>query len=166
MAKARAESLAGDGAGRGWVALGLVILGLAACDPRNNPAWTLGGEPGLLFAIKQYYELNALEQDVYICPNPLLEGVTHSRVTETDPGRLEVEIGYYYRDAHRDDDHCDQSGFGGCGGLRRCQGFAERSFVVVKDKDQLRVVEMSGPKRGTVWQPRPPAASPPGKPSP
>jgi hypothetical protein len=161
MAKARARSLVGSGAGRGWVALGVAILGLAACDPRTNPAWSLGGEPGLLFAIKQYYELNALEQDVpYICYDPLLEGVTHSRVTETQPGRLEVEIGYYFRDTHSDDDR----GFGGV--LRRCQGFAERSFVVVKDKDQLRVVEMGGPKRGTVWQPRPPAASPPGKPSP
>jgi len=136
---------------RRWGSVGLLILGLAACgDPRDNPVWSLGGEPGLLFTIKQYYELNAFEQNVYLCPNPLLEGVTHSRVTETEPGRLEVEIGYYYRDAFRNGGDCDQSHPGRCGGVRACQGFAERSFVVVKDKDQLKVVEMSGPKRGFV----------------
>jgi hypothetical protein len=132
--------------------LWLLILVLAACgDPRNNPIWSLGGEPGLLFTIKQYYELNALEQDAsYLCANPLLEGVTQSRITETEPGRLEVQIGYYYRDAFRSDNDCNQNHPGNCIGLRSCQGFAERSFVVVKEKDQLKVVDMSGPKRGVV----------------
>jgi hypothetical protein len=140
----------------GWV--GLLILGLTACgDPRDNPAWSLGGEPGLLFAVKQYYELNAFEEDGY-CPNPLLEGVTHSRVTQEDAGPLKVEIGYYYRDAFRNDHDCDRS-FLRCGVMRACQGFAERSFVVAKVKDQLKVVEMSGPKRGFVQQP-PPLAFP------
>ena len=72
---------------RRWGWPGLLILGLAACgDPRDNPAWTLGGEPGLLFIVKQYYELNAFEENGY-CPNPLLEGVTHSRVTQTTAAR-------------------------------------------------------------------------------
>jgi hypothetical protein len=149
--RAAAGREAGAATCRRWSSVGLLILGLAACgDPRDNPIWSLGGEPGLLFTIKQYYELNAFERDVYLCPNPLLEGVTHSRVTETQPGRLEVEIGYYYRDAFRNGGDCDQSHRGRCGVLRTCQGFAERSFVVVKDKDQLKVVSMSGPKRGIV----------------
>ncbi len=164
------RAAAGSGGGAAiyqrWGLIGLLVLGLATCgDPRDNPAWSLGGEPGLLFAIKQYYELNALEQDVYLCPNPLLEGVTYSRVTETDPGRLEVEIGYYYRDAFRNGRGCDGSGPLRCGVVRSCQGFAQRSFVVAKDKDQLRVVEMGGPRRGTVQQPRP-APTPREEPSP
>jgi hypothetical protein len=145
------ESSTAGGAGRQCRRLlGLLILVLAACgDPRDNPIWSLGGEPGLLFTIKQYYELNALEQDAnYLCANPLLEGVTQSRITETDPGRLEVNVGYYYRDAFRDND-CNDNHMGGCF-VRTCRGFAERSFVVVKTKDKLQVVEMSGPKRGVV----------------
>lgn len=133
---------------------GLLCLGLAACgDPRDNPVWTLGGEPGLLFTIKQYYELNAFEENGY-CTNPLLEGVTHSQVTEADPGRLEVVISYYYRDAFRNGDDCSRLRPLRCGIMRACRGFALRSFVVAKDKDQLKVVEMSGPKRGTVRQPQ------------
>jgi hypothetical protein len=137
---------------RRWRLFGLLILVFAACgDPRDNPAWSLGGEPGLLFTIKQYYELNAFEQDAnYLCANPLLEGVTNSRITETEPGRLEVQIGYYYRDAFRSGNDCSQNNPGNCIGVRACQGFAERSFVVVKEKDQLKVVDMSGPKRGVV----------------
>jgi hypothetical protein len=151
---------------RSLAVLGLLVLGLAGCgDPRDNPAWSLGGEPGLLFTIKQYYELNAVEQNVYVCRNPLLEGVTHSRVTQTDPDRLEVDIGYYYRDAFRND-RCDNNRAVPCRAFPTCRGFGERQFVVAKNRDQLKVIEMSGPRRGTVWQPPQPAPSPPGKPSP
>ncbi|MCE3247415.1 MAG: hypothetical protein K0R41_1240 [Geminicoccaceae bacterium] len=70
--------------------LGAGALWLCACagDPRANPAWTLGGEPGLLFVIKQYYERNALEEGG-ICASPLLEGVTRSRVVEEDDRLLQ-----------------------------------------------------------------------------
>ena len=155
-------------AGARWLALGLVILGVAGCgNPRDNPAWSLGGEPGLLFAIKQYYELNAVEENGY-CPNPLLEGVTHSRVTQAEPGRLQVDLGYYYRDAFRGGDDCSRFRLLRCGIMRECQGFAERHFVVAKAeehqeqlKDQLKVIEMSGPRRGTATG-RP--GLPPGRP--
>jgi hypothetical protein len=152
MVGRRAGERSAGGAARqpSWRLLGLLMLGLAACgDPRDNPAWSLGGEPGLLFTIKQYYELNALEQDgSYLCANPLLDGVNQSRITETQPNRLEVDVSYYYRDAFGNGD-CNDNHPGNCI-MRRCQGFASRSFVVAKDKDQLKVVEMSGPKRGTV----------------
>lgn len=144
----------------------LSALWLCACsgDPRDNPAWTLGGEPGLLFVIKQYYERNALEEGG-ICASPLLEGVTHSRVSEED-GRLSVDLGYYYRDMVRDGDDCDRFRLLRCGVMRECQGFAERGFVVGREGDALRVLEMSGERKGRVWQPKPPAAAnPPETPS-
>ncbi len=143
---------------RRWLWPGLLILAAACGDPRANPAWTLGGEPGLLFAIKQYYELNALEENGR-CTAPLLEGVTYSRITQADAGHLEVELGYYYRDAFRNGDDCSRLRPLRCGIMRACQGFAERRFVVAKDedqeqfRDQLKVVEMDGARRGYVRQP-------------
>jgi hypothetical protein len=148
---------------RRWALLVAGALWLGACggDPRDNPAWTLGGEPGLLFVIKQYYERNALEERG-LCASPLLEGVTHSRVTEEDKDRLSVDLGYYYRDMVRDGDDCSRFRLLRCGVMRECQGFAERSFVVGRQGDALRVLEMSGERKGRVWQPKPPAeASPP-----
>ena len=143
--------------GRSWTvrALGfaLLLIGAGACDPTKNPAWTLGGEPGLLFTIKQYYELNALEEGGR-CSAPLLDGVSRSRVVEDEPGRFEIDLVYYYRDMIRDGgDDCDRLPNAGCRALLECRGFAERSFVVAREADRLRVLEMSGPKKGRVWQP-------------
>jgi hypothetical protein len=135
----------------GLVLLATVALVLGACDPTRNPAWTLGGEPGMLFTIKQYYELNALEEGGR-CSAPLLEGVSRSRVVEEEPGRFEVDLGYYYRDMIRGDD-CRPLPNAGCRALRECRGFAERSFVVAKEPDGLEVLDMSGPKKGRVWRP-------------
>jgi len=131
----------------------LGALWLGACDPRDNPAWTLGGEPGLLFVLKQYYELNALEEGG-VCSSPLLEGVTRSRVVEED-GRLSIDLGYYYRDMIRDGDDCGRFRLLRCGVMRECQGFAARSFVVEREADGFRVVEMGGEKKGRRWQPPP-----------
>jgi hypothetical protein len=135
--------------GRALLVLGPLLLG--ACDPTRNPAWTLGGEPGMLFTIKQYYELNALEEGGR-CSAPLLEGVSRSRVVEDAPGRFEIDLAYYYRDMIRGDD-CRPLPNAGCGVLRECRGFAERSFVVAREPDGLAVLEMSGPKKGRVRQP-------------
>ena len=129
----------------------IVLVALGACDPKSNPAWSLAGEPGMLFTIKQYYELNALEEGGR-CSAPLLEGVSRSRVVEDEPGRFEIDLAYYYRDTIRGDD-CDPLPNAGCRVLRECRGFAERSFVVAREADRLEVVEMSGPKKGRVWQP-------------
>ena len=128
----------------------LLLIGAGACDPTRNPAWTLGGEPGMLFTIKQYYELNALEEGGR-CSAPLLEGVSRSRVAEDEPGVFEVDIAYYYRDMIRDD--CDALPNAGCRAIPECQGFAARSFLVGREKDRLRVLEMSGPRKGRVRQP-------------
>ena len=135
----------------GLALLTVAALALGACDPKRNPAWTLGGEPGLLFTVKQYYELNALEEGG-TCSAPLLEGVTRSRVVEDEPGRFDVDLGYYYRDMIRGDD-CRPLPNAGCSALRECRGFAERSFVVGKEADRLRVLEMSGPRKGRVRHP-------------
>jgi hypothetical protein len=139
--------------------LAFCALWLGACsgDPRDNPAWTLGGEPGLLFVLKQYYERNALEEGG-VCASPLLEGVTRSRVVEQDGDRLAVDLGYYYRDMIRDGDDCSRFRLLRCGVMRECQGFASRSFVVEREPDGFRVVEMGGDRKGRRWQP--PSSSP------
>jgi hypothetical protein len=133
-----------------WLAA-LGLLAFAACDPTKNPAWTLGGEPGMLFTIQQYYELNALEEGGY-CSSPIFEGVSRSRVVEPEPGRFDVELTYYYRDMGHNGD-CDRLANAGCRPLPECRGFAERRFVVGKDASGLKVLEMSGPKKGRVRQP-------------
>jgi hypothetical protein len=132
--------------------LALSALWLGACDPRTNPAWTLGGEPGLLFVLKQYYERNALEEGG-VCSSPLLEGVTRSRVVEDDGDRLAVDLGYYYRDTIRDGDDCSRFRPLRCGVMRECQGFASRSFVVEREADGFRVIEMGGDQKRRRWQP-------------
>jgi hypothetical protein len=154
MVTTSSTTKAGRNARARSLSLGLAILALAACgNPRDNPAWALGGQPGLLFTIKQYYELNALEENGR-CPNPLLEAVTHSRVIQEKPGLLQIDLGYHYRDAFRNgEDRCRRLGLTRCI-IPECDGFAERQFVVAKDDDRLKVVEMSGPKRGTVQQPQ------------
>ena len=145
----------GRGARLGLLGAGALWLCACAGDPRANPAWTLGGEPGLLFVIKQYYERNALEEGG-ICASPLLEGVTRSRVVEEDD-RLSIDLGYYYRDLVRDGDDCSSFRLLRCGVMRECQGFASRSFVVGREGDAFRVLEMSGDRKGRVWQPKSPA---------
>ena len=142
--------------------LALSALWLCACDPRNNPAWTLGGEPGLLFVLKQYYERNAREEGG-ICSSPLLEGVTRSRVVEENGDRLAVDLGYYYRDMVRDGDDCSRFRLLRCGVMRECQGFASRSFVVERQADGFRVIEMGGEQKRRRWQP--PARAKPAAPS-
>jgi hypothetical protein len=127
-------------------------LWLGACDPRDNPAWTLGGEPGLLFVLKQYYERNALEEGG-TCGSPLLEGVTHSRIAQEDDDRLTVDLGYYYRDVRRDGDDCSRFRLLRCGVMRECQGFAARSFVVEREAEGFRVIEMGGEQKRRRWQP-------------
>ena len=134
------------------LALGALWLGACSGDPRDNPAWALGGQPGLLFTLKQYYELNALEEGG-TCPSPLLEGVTHSRVVEEEGDRLSVDLSYYYRDVIRDGDDCSRFRPLRCGIMRECQGFASRHFVVAKEPAGYRVVEMGGAKKGRVWHP-------------
>ena len=150
------------GAGLRLALLILGALGLGACDPRDNPAWTLGGEPGLLFVLKQYYERNALEEGG-ICGSPLLEGVTHSRVAQEDNDRLTIDLGYYYRDMRRDGDDCSRFRLLRCGVMRECRGFASRSFVVEREADGFRVIEMGGEQKRRRWQPpRPKSSSEPG----
>jgi hypothetical protein len=139
--------------------LGLGALWLGACDPRNNPAWALGGEPGLLFVLKQYYERNALEEGG-VCAAPLLEGVTRSRLSEEDGGRVTIDLGYYYRDMIRDGDDCSRLRPLRCGVMRECRGFASRSFIVEREEGGFRVIEMGGEQKRRRWQP-PPRTPPP-----
>jgi hypothetical protein len=123
-------------------------LWLAACtgDPAQNPAWTLGGQPGLLFPIKQYYEARAFEENGR-CTAVILEGVTQSRVVEEGSDRLVVDLGYYYRDMGHDGDDCEELRPMRCGFFRECRGFAQRQFTVEKTTEGFKVIEMSGPQQ-------------------
>jgi hypothetical protein len=139
--------------------LALGLLALAACDPTKNPAWTLGGEPGMLFTVKQYYELNAMEEGGY-CSSPIFEGVSRSQVSQNVPDRFDIDLTYYYRDMGHGRE-CGNLPKAGCRALAECRGFAARSFVVEQDANGLRVIELSGPSTGRVRQPggtKPPAS--------
>lgn len=58
-----------------------ILLLLAACDPRTNPAWELAGEPRLLYDIKLIYEENALEENGR-CPQPLMDGISRAELLD------------------------------------------------------------------------------------
>jgi hypothetical protein len=123
--------------------MALAAATLVACDPARNPAWELAGHPGLLYAIKLYYERNALEENGR-CTRPLLEGVSRSEVLEEDQNQLVVTLTYSYRDSLRDEPRAPS----GRGIFRECVGFASRTFTVAKGEEGLKVVSMNGPQKG------------------
>jgi hypothetical protein len=128
----------------GIAGVALAAAMLAACiDPARNPAWELAGHPGLLYAIKLYYERNALEENGR-CTRPLLEGVSGSEVLEEDQDQIVVTLVYRYRDSLRDEPRAPS----GRGLFRECVGFASRTFTVAKGEEGLTVVSMNGPQKG------------------
>jgi hypothetical protein len=126
----------------------ILALGLVACGaPEDNPAWQLGGHPGLLYRIKQHYERHGIEEGGR-CTAPIMEGVTRSQVVDDGNDQLEVTLTYYYRDWLRDGDDCDRKRPLRCGVMRECRGFATRSFTVAKGEDGLKVTAMTGSQWG------------------
>lgn len=139
-----------------WQRVLLTLLSafvLQACtDPKTNPAWTLAGEPGLLYQVKLYYEHHAVEE-AGICTRPLLEGTTGYRVVKDTEEEMVVDLGYYYRDMVRDDDDCSRLFPHRCFAMRTCRGFAQRTFTIDRTAGEPKVVDMSGPERATTLQP-------------
>jgi hypothetical protein len=129
----------------GIARMALAAAMLAACvEPARNPAWELAGHPGLLYAIKLYYERNALEENGR-CTRPLLEGVSRSEVLEEDRDQIVVTLVYRYRDSLRDEPRAPS---GRAPLFRECVGFASRTFTVAKGEEGLTVVGMNGPQKG------------------
>ena len=103
--------------------------------------------------VKRYYELNAFEEN-----GRCLEPVARWRdplPPDEDDDRLRVELGYYYRDAFRGGDDCDR--FGRCAAAScavaeasaSAASWSPRTSIRGSRYDQLKVVEMNGPRRGT-----------------
>ena len=126
----------------------VVGLGLFACslNPEKNPAWTLAGQPGLLFKVQQYYETRGTEENGR-CTQPILGGVASSRVLSDDQSRMVIELAYYYRDWLRDGQDCSRLRPLRCTINRACRGFAQRIFTIDKTPDGLKVAGMTGGQR-------------------
>lgn len=129
----------------------LTVAGLlaltGACAGVVGEGWTLGGEPGLMTKVRQYYSRNATEEGGQ-CPWPIMEGVTRETVLEDSQERLEVLIRYRYRDFVRDEDEdCDRFRPNRCFIMVPCRGFAERSFTIARSEDGSTVIGMSGEQR-------------------
>jgi hypothetical protein len=122
----------------GGLVSGPMWLLACALDPAQSPAWELAGHPGLLYAVKVYYERNALEENGR-CTFPLLEGVSRSEVLAEDDEQLVIALDYRYRDSMRDERRV--------GLFRECEGFASRTFTIAKADGELNVAGMDGPQR-------------------
>jgi hypothetical protein len=112
-------------------ALALAAL-LAGCA---NQPWQ---PPAYETAIKRYYEAHASEKNGR-CLTPHIDGFTTVQVVEDTPERMVVDARYLYRDWRKDGGD-DQP-------FSECVGYGERSVVLARSDDRLRVIEMSGPRR-------------------
>jgi hypothetical protein len=140
--------MAGRSAAHGLAAL-LCGLWAAGCsgDARQDPAWELAGQPGLLLQVRNYYETHALEEGGR-CRAPIMEGVASSQVLSDDPGQMVIGLSYYYRDWVRDGDDCDPRLPGRCMMvLQQCRGFGQRIFTIDKGESGLGIADMSGARR-------------------
>ena len=113
---------------------------LLACalDPAQSPAWELAGHPGLLYAVKVYYERNALEENGR-CTFPLLEGVSRSEVLAEDDEQLVIALDYRYRNYMRDERRV------GCSG--NAKDSQSRTFTIAKADSELNMAQIDGPQK-------------------
>lgn len=137
---------------RHWLALPLAAALAACAELAQGPG--LAGYPGLQFQITSFYSARALEENAS-CTQPRMS-ISGYTVVEDTPERLVLDIRYRYVDEGMrdfDDDGLFGRRFGfGAGG--RCQGWAERTFVVAKSvggregsPQGTSVRSMTGPQR-------------------
>ena len=112
-----------------WVTLiGLALAGCSSASGSTDP--NLAGVLGLRPVVQSYYEARATEEHGR-CRSPLLDGVLGSRVVQSSPPTLVVEVRYLYRDNAAE--------------LRgQCIGFAHRTFTIEQGPEGLVVVNMTG----------------------
>lgn len=114
----------------------VLVAWLAACAqtaPGTLPPGSQAEQRAILSAIRTYYESNAVEEN-NACKAPLLDGVTRSEVVSRDGDQLVVELGYRYANTVNR-------------GSRRCRGFGNRTFTLVRSDGRLRVTDMTGEVR-------------------
>lgn len=119
------------------LALASIPPWLAACadGPLSSPGTGLAGEPGLRPVVQRYYDARATEENGR-CRSPLMDGILTSRILETPPQGLVVQVRYLYRDLSAD--------------LRgACRGFGNRTFTVARDPGGFTVVDMTGGQHPT-----------------
>ena len=102
--------------------LGALLLACALAACAGGPA-QIAGEPGLLAAVKDYYDRHGLE-DAGRCLAPEFGRATASQVLERTADRLVVRVGYIYSDG--------SAPFRG-----DCRGFGSRVFTAARNPDGL-----------------------------
>ena len=124
------------------LALPIALL-LAGCG-YEGPA--VAGYPGLQNQIRWFYDSNALEQNA-TCTQPRMRAVTNAQVVDETPETVTMIVRYRWLDEGQLD--FDDDGLPGAPPFfQRCNGWAERTFTMVKMTDGgLQVRSMSGPQR-------------------
>lgn len=115
----------------------LLTMALSACG-WQGPA--LEGHAGLQWQVISFYDAHAVEGQ-WSCPNPAMQSVTSSRVVEDTPGKVVMDIRYYWVDWSQ---AVDVQG----GSITTCRDWDERSFTFTKASDgSLQVQSMTGPQK-------------------
>lgn len=106
----------------------------------NYPGPPLQGQPGLQFEVISFYNGLAMERSA-TCPNPEMQSITRSRITEDKDQKVIMDIRYYWID-------WSQGAERGGGTITTCRDWAERTFTFTRGSDgRLQVVGMSGQQK-------------------
>lgn len=117
-----------------------VLVGLAACAPRNPE---LAAYRGVAFEIETFYETWAYERNA-TCLRPEIS-IARIDTLEDTPERLVLRVRYFFEDQAfgRDEEMFPMRGGGAW-----CSGFAERVFTLAKRPDgRVVATAMTGPQR-------------------
>ncbi len=139
-----------------WVVI-FCQLGLGACA--GGAAGDLSGQPGLLPAVRSYYDRYAMEEGG-LCRTPQFGVVTRSSIEEQGADRLVVQVSYSYSQPNvlpTWGKPYPVPAYGpngepaitrpGAKGPSQCRGFGTRSFTIARGEGGFDVLTMSGAQR-------------------
>jgi hypothetical protein len=112
--------------------LGAPLLALALTACAGGAGGEIAGEPGVMAAVRTYYESHGLENGGR-CLHPKVVGTPLGQVIESTADRLLVEVAYTYRDP-------TTIYKGACGGS------GTRVFTLTRTSEGPKVTDMTGPR--------------------